>query len=110
MKVLTDWVLAHEPEFRLAAFGSVFLLIALWELAAARRPLIRPKIRRWSANLLIVVINTVVLRLAIPVAALGMAGIAAERGWGLLHWIELPSEVALVVGNRHKCLSQQDPN
>jgi sterol desaturase/sphingolipid hydroxylase (fatty acid hydroxylase superfamily) len=88
---------AHEPVIRLACFGGVLALMALWELLAPRRPLAQSKIVRWSSNLGIVVVNTVVVRLLFPAAAMGVAVLAAERGWGLLNTVELTSGVAIVV-------------
>ncbi|MGM0577381.1 MAG: sterol desaturase family protein [Myxococcota bacterium] len=81
---------------RLGAFAGVLALMALWEVVGARRPLALPKSRRWLSNLSLVVLNTVVLRLAFPAAAVGAAAIAAEQGWGVLNWIELPAALAVV--------------
>jgi sterol desaturase/sphingolipid hydroxylase (fatty acid hydroxylase superfamily) len=55
------------------------------------------KTLRWTSNLGIVVLNTVVLRLVFPVAAVGMAALAADRGWGLLNALGLPFALAVVV-------------
>ncbi len=93
---MTDWVMAHEPAVRLGVFVGVFVLMALWELAAARRTLVVPKARRWLANLGIVVLNTAALRLLVPVAAIGVASVAVERGWGVLNWIDVPPAAAVV--------------
>ena len=54
----------------------------------AARALTRP--RRWSANLGLVVLNTVVLRVLFPAAAVGMASFAAAQGWGALHYFAVP--------------------
>jgi sterol desaturase/sphingolipid hydroxylase (fatty acid hydroxylase superfamily) len=88
---------AHEPAIRLGCFVGVFVVMALWELAAPRRPLSQSKLVRWTSNLGIVAINTVVVRLLFPVAAMGLAGLAAERGWGLLNAVDIPWAAAVVV-------------
>ena len=80
-------LMQHEAVFRLAAFGSVFVLLALWELAAPRRWLRASKPRRWTTNWGIVLLDTAVVRLLFPAAAVGAAWDAREMGWGLLnHW------------------------
>jgi sterol desaturase/sphingolipid hydroxylase (fatty acid hydroxylase superfamily) len=92
-----EYALAHEPTIRLAAFFGVFALMAGWELAAPRRVRLHPRLHRWTANLGLVVINTVLLRLLFPLAAVGFAAYAAEHGWGLLNNIALPEPLALLL-------------
>jgi len=87
---MTDWVLTHEDWVRLVFFAGVFLLMATWELAFPRRVLSTSKPQRWFNNLTIVVLNTVVLRLVFPAAAVSMAWVAEEQSWGLFNNIELP--------------------
>lgn len=94
---MSSWLLAHEPAVRLGAFFTVFALMAAWELLAARRPLRLPKGRRWASNLGLVVLNTVVLRLLAPTAAVGLALVAEERGIGLLQLFALPDWLKVVL-------------
>jgi sterol desaturase/sphingolipid hydroxylase (fatty acid hydroxylase superfamily) len=90
------FVLAHEPAIRLGFFIGVFALVALWEIAAPRRPLTVSKALRWSSNLGLVVLNTVVLRLLFPLAAVGVAAFATEHGWGVLNHFQVPYGLAVV--------------
>ncbi|MBI5791603.1 MAG: sterol desaturase family protein [Rhodocyclales bacterium] len=92
-----EFALANEPVIRLGAFFGVFALMALWEIAAPRRVRLHTRLQRWSANLGLVVFNTVLLRLAFPLAAVGFAAYAAEHGWGLLNNMALPEPLALVL-------------
>jgi len=85
-----QFVLAHEPAIRLGFFLGVFTLVALWEVAAPRRALTVSKALRWASNLGLVVLNTVVLRLLFPLAAVGVAAFCAENGWGLLNHFQVP--------------------
>jgi sterol desaturase/sphingolipid hydroxylase (fatty acid hydroxylase superfamily) len=84
-------ILAHEPTIRLVAFVGIFIAVGLWELRAPKRPQIMSKRTRWIANLGIVVINTIVARMIFAVAAVGLATIAAERGWGLFNTLDWPA-------------------
>lgn len=52
---------------------------------------------RWTNNLGLVVIDTIVLRLSFPILAVGLAVIAQDRGWGLFNIIEAPEWVAVLV-------------
>lgn len=80
-----------EATVRLGAFGGVLLLMALWELVAPRRRLTTRKTPRWASNLGLVTLNTLLVRLIVPLTAVGAAVACAERQWGLLHWVSAPS-------------------
>ncbi|KAF0099073.1 MAG: fatty acid hydroxylase [bacterium] len=89
------FILSHEPAIRLGFFLGVFAVVALWEVAAPRRALTVSKVLRWSSNLGLVVLNTVLLRLLFPLAAVGVAAFAAEHGWGLLNHFQVPAILAI---------------
>ena len=83
----TPWFLTYETTIRVVFFVGVFALVALWELASPRRVLRLSRRQRWVANVGVVIINTALVRLMFPVAALGVAATAATEGWGVLnHW------------------------
>jgi sterol desaturase/sphingolipid hydroxylase (fatty acid hydroxylase superfamily) len=71
--------------------------MALWEVAAPRRPATLGRRARWPSNLGIVALNTVLLRLLLPVTAVGLALVGEREGWGLLHQAALPAWLALPV-------------
>jgi sterol desaturase/sphingolipid hydroxylase (fatty acid hydroxylase superfamily) len=91
-------LLAHEPAIRLGAFAGILAAMALWELFAPRRPQAIGRATRWPGNLGIVVIDSLLVRLVFPTAAVGVALIAEARGWGLLHAWEVPAWLATVAG------------
>jgi len=94
---MTEPLLASEPQLRLIVFLGVLVAMALWELAAPRRRREIPRVIRWTNNLGLVVIDTIVLRLSFPILAVGLAVIAQDRGWGLFNVIEAPGWVAVLV-------------
>ncbi len=83
-----------EPYIRFAFFIGVFGVIALWEALAPRRRLNVPRVARWPANLGIVLLNTALVRLCLPVTAVGFATLCEQRGWGLLGLFDLPRWLA----------------
>src|SRR5207249_6843222 len=87
----------HEPIIRLACFAGVLLLMALWEVLAPRRRLTVSRPLRWASNLGLVVLDTLLVRFLIPLGAVGVALLAAERGWGVLHNLALPAWLAVVL-------------
>lgn len=92
----TETLLAHEPAIRLGAFAGVFAAMAIWEVLSPRREQAIGRARRWPGNLGIVVLNTLLVRLAFPVAAVGAAVAAEAHGWGLLNWLSPPHWLAVV--------------
>lgn len=94
---MPDLILTHEPVIRLAIFASVLAAMAIWEVAAPRRRLEIPRVVRWSNNLALVVVDTLVLRLVFPMLAVGLAVLAAERGWGLFNLVDVPVWLAFAV-------------
>ncbi|HFQ13509.1 MAG TPA: sterol desaturase family protein [Gammaproteobacteria bacterium] len=94
---MNDWLIANEIPLRLGFFFGVFLLVALWELKSPRRRLRLPRWQRWPNNLGLVFLNSFVLSLLFPAAAVGVAGFADSQGWGLLNYYELPLGWAILV-------------
>ena len=94
---MPEFIGANESAIRLGFFLGIFVLVALWELAGPRRTLNRPRWLRWYGNIGITVLNTLAVRLVIPLAPVALAVIAADRGWGVLNLVELPFWLAIVL-------------
>jgi sterol desaturase/sphingolipid hydroxylase (fatty acid hydroxylase superfamily) len=94
---LDTFVQTHEAAIRLGFFLGIFAVMALWEVLAPRRAVTISKAVRWANNLGLVVLNTVLLRLLFPAAAVGMAAFAAGQGWGLLNHWQVPFWLAVPV-------------
>jgi sterol desaturase/sphingolipid hydroxylase (fatty acid hydroxylase superfamily) len=90
-----DLILAYEPVVRFVAFVAVLAAMALWEVAAPRRPRTLVRSQRWPANLGIVMLNSLIVRLAFPAAAVGAASFAESRGWGVFHLASVPPWAAV---------------
>jgi sterol desaturase/sphingolipid hydroxylase (fatty acid hydroxylase superfamily) len=94
---MTEIVLAYEPWTRLAAFAGVFAVMALWELRWPKRPLSLGRGWRWPGNLGIVVLDSLIVRILFPTAAVGVALACERRGWGLFNWLALSKGVTTLV-------------
>src|SRR5437870_613789 len=90
-------ILGYESIVRLGIFLGVLVLMACWELLAPRRVLAARKPLRWLSNLALAGLNTLALRVLIPLGIVGMALHAEERGWGLLNNLTLPAWLAIVL-------------
>ncbi len=87
-----------ELAIRVGAAVGIFAALALWEVLAPRRAMSIGRARRWPGNLGILVLDALLVRLLIPVAAVGMAVIAAQRGWGLLNITPWPVWLEILLG------------
>jgi len=94
---MRDWLLSHEPAIRLGSFVAVFALMAVWEVLAERRQRRHPRRGRWFANVGISVLDSLVVRLVFPAAAVGLAMAVETGGWGLFNTIELPHAITVVL-------------
>ena len=89
--------MTSEAGIRLVSFLGVFLLVGLAEHLWPRRVLSVPKGQRWFCNGAIVVVDSVVARLALPLMPTGVAEMARLNGWGLLNMLALPLWLKIVL-------------
>jgi sterol desaturase/sphingolipid hydroxylase (fatty acid hydroxylase superfamily) len=96
---LENFAIESEAGVRLGFFLAVFALMLVWELWLPRRGLTVSKSYRWFSNLGLLAINSLMLRLIFPAAAVGLAYSAADLHWGLFNRVDLPYwlEVAAAV-------------
>ena len=89
----------EQSTVRLGVFLAVLVTMMAWEFIAPRRPLEYSRPWRWGNNLGLVVLNTLLVRLILPLGAVGVAEIAQREGWGFLNLVALPlwGKVALAV-------------
>jgi len=85
------FIIDNELVVRLGCFFGVFIAMGIWELLAPRRTLTSPKSRRWISNLFITLLNSLVVRIFFPAAAVGMAFMSDWSGWGLFNILRVPS-------------------
>lgn len=94
---IEDFVLQREALLRLGCFAGVFVAMFAWEILAPKRPLSIPKGQRWMHNIGLLVLNSLVLRLLFPAAAVGIAYNVADAGWGLFNRVALPYWLEVIV-------------
>lgn len=92
---MSSWLLTHEPQVRLAAFLTVFALLVVWQQSRPRRN-VSGGWRRRATNLSLVVIDTLILRVAFPLLAFDLALTLEGSRNGLLH--ALPAWAGVVAG------------
>ncbi|MDX1514366.1 MAG: sterol desaturase family protein [Gammaproteobacteria bacterium] len=94
---MSDALSASEPVIRLGFFFGVFAVMALWELRWPRRARSLGRRQRWPGNIGVVIVDTLVLRLLFPTAAVGVALGAESRGWGVFNALDWPAWAEIVL-------------
>jgi sterol desaturase/sphingolipid hydroxylase (fatty acid hydroxylase superfamily) len=90
--------MSTEITIRLGFFIGIFVLVAVCEILAPRRALTTSKASRWLANLVIIGLNPLSVRLVFPVLPVTMALLATEGQWGLLNNVDLPFWLEVAIG------------
>lgn len=86
-----------EATIRLGAFVSIFVAMAVFEQLLPRRERYPARGRRWLTNWGMLIIDSAVLRVLFPAAAVGVALWAEEAGFGLFNIIDVPPVLAAIV-------------
>lgn len=94
---MTSWFIAHEAGVRSIAFASVFLAMAIAEVFFEARPRRVARRTRWLHNLGLTLVNTILLRVALPAGAVAAALWSAESGFGLLHRVSGNAAIEIAV-------------
>jgi len=89
-------IMQNESLVRLVVFFGVFAAVALWEIVVPFRDLSTRKPLRWVRNLGLLGVDTILVRLVLPLGAIGASLLAAERGWGLFNVIDAPRLVTVI--------------
>ena len=88
---------AHYASIYAVLYFGAICAVALWEAAAPRRALTAPLRLRWFGNLSVTLLQSAVTWWLFPMASVGFAILAAERGWGVLRLVDVPYPVAFVL-------------
>jgi len=88
---------AYEPLVRLGIFAAVFVAMAVWELLTPRRPQAIGRNWRWPNNLGVLAVDALLVRVLLPITAVGLALVAEAHGFGLFNIIALPTWASIVL-------------
>lgn len=94
---LTALVSDNEGMIRLAVAGGLFAILAISEWAKPRRQLVVDKTRRWTTNLAIIFLDSALVRLLFPAAAVGVALWAQASGIGVFNMLDVPIWLSILL-------------
>ena len=94
---MDEFLLANERTIRLSIFLGVFAVMAAWEALAPRRKRSYGRLWRWPSNIGVVVLNTAVLYIILPLAAIEFAASIHGAGLGLMGSLGLPGWIEFLI-------------
>lgn len=87
---MIDTIYDNEALIRLGIFLSAFVALALWEWKWPKRVLTQSKLKRWFNNVALVLTSTLLVRIVVPMAAVGAAYYAEQHHLGFTHHLDFP--------------------
>lgn len=86
---MKSFLLNNEAMIRMSFYFSILATMAFLEIKFPRRKLLVSKSKRWVYNLALVFSNSFIVRILFPGAAVAVAIIGEEQGWGLLNYYQV---------------------
>lgn len=91
-------LIEQEDYLRAGLFFAVLIGMACWEVYAPKRKLMITKWLRWQNNLALTIINSILLKIWLPVTATEVAAYAAGNQWGLFNQLPwLPAWLVIMM-------------
>lgn len=93
----TDAFVAQAAAIYAYGYFGVLLALSVLEWVLPRRGAGVSLGTRWTGNVSLAIVDSIVLRLLLPVSGVVWAVVCAQRGWGLLQGVDLPTWAACLV-------------
>ncbi|TNF69945.1 MAG: sterol desaturase family protein [Gammaproteobacteria bacterium] len=90
-------LLDYEIWIRLGAFFSIFVIMGMLEIIIPKRQLAIKKPTRWFNNITIVILNSIILKILFPTAAIGVALWANSQQFGLFYYLNPPFYLSVIL-------------
>ena len=87
--------MSTENIIRISATIFVLCIMAVWEILAPKRDLTTAKNRRWTTNLTLIGLDTLLVKFLLPITVIQIAMAAQQSNWGLFNQIDLPPVLTL---------------
>ena len=94
---MIEYIYNNEPTIRLSVFLGAFGLLLCWEWIQPKRKPAVNKIKRWINNFLLIICSTIIVRLVVPTAAVGVAYLVEQNNWGFANYFELETWIKFLV-------------
>jgi len=86
-----------ESIIRLGSFAGMLIIMGVAESLWPRRTLTASKMRRWTSNVSMSFLSTILVRLILPLVPTGVALYCTTHGYGFFNLTTIPTSVAIVI-------------
>lgn len=93
---MLQYLETHASTLYAIAFTGTMIGIVFWEVQAPRRQPACSYRVRWFSNFGVFVLDSFILYLLLPLSAIALAAVGAERSWGLFNNVSVPVPLAIV--------------
>lgn len=90
-------IVNHEPIIRALVFLGVFGALVMAERLLPRRSAFRYDKQRRTTNLSVLLVDVLLVRILLPAGAVGIAAFAQTREAGLLHGVDFPLSIEILI-------------
>jgi len=97
MQELQKFILENEANIRLVFFLGIFFVMTVLEYIIPKRQLLLCKYKRWINNISLVFLNTLILRVLFPTAAIGIGFFTQDNNLGLFNYFEISTFLTIVL-------------
>jgi len=88
-------MLENELGLRIFFFVGILITVAIWETLSPKRDRLIGRGIRWTRNLSLAILSSLIVRLIVPFTAVGAALYADQHQIGLMHFRDIPFVLAL---------------
>jgi sterol desaturase/sphingolipid hydroxylase (fatty acid hydroxylase superfamily) len=93
---ISAFLSTHEGALRFSVAAGLFAILAVTEALKPRRERVQTRTKRWFTNFIIIGLDSLLVRLLFPAAAVGVALWAQTLGYGLFNAVEAPLWLAIL--------------
>ena len=95
---MTGWLFEHQAAVQFGLLLTALGAMLAWETWLPRRGFAVPLGGRWFNQISLTATGSLAVRWCAPIAAVALAAIAQEKGWGLINLVEIPAWLSVVLG------------
>ncbi len=93
---MPDLLMSQQSLIRISVFTLILVSMAIWEIKKPKKRLTQPKLYRWTNNLGLVLLNSVLLPFTLPFLAISFAYLMQNNHVGLFYWFNIPAWLNVV--------------
>lgn len=94
---MTDQLINHTDQLRLGFFAVILIIMAFLEFILPRRNVKADRLLRWTSNIGIVILDSIIVRIVLPTTTIAVALYAENMNYGLFNFLSFHGFLAIVI-------------